>query len=112
MMQSQLYLCGRVAAAPEVRQTQKGKLMVRLLLETELVRETTEGAYQAESVTLPVSFFSREAEEVRSARPGDCLTIGTHLYGTRFEAPDGSVKHGVQITADQVLSGAPSLQKV
>jgi hypothetical protein len=80
--------------------------MVRLLLETELIRETAGGAHQSESVTLPVSFFSHEAEEVRSARPGDRLVVGTHLYGTRFNAPDGSVKHGVQIIVDQVLKGA------
>jgi hypothetical protein len=79
--------------------------MVRILLETELVRATTPGNYQSESVTLPVSFFSREAEEVRDAQPGDYLVIGAHLYGTRFEASDGGIRHGVQIIADRILQG-------
>jgi single-stranded DNA-binding protein len=90
---------------PELGKTKKGKLMVRILLETEFVRATTPGSYQSESVTLPVSFFSREAEEVRDARPGDHLVIGAHLYGTRYEAPDGNVKFGVQIIADAILQG-------
>jgi single-stranded DNA-binding protein len=102
---SQLYLTGRLAAAPEISQTKKGRLMVRLRLETELVRVTAQGIYQTESVTLPVSFFACEAEEVRRAQPGDYLVIGAHLYGTRFEASDGGVKHGVQIIADQILQG-------
>jgi single-stranded DNA-binding protein len=104
-MTSQLYLCGRVAASPELGKTKKGKLMVRILLETELVRATTPGSYQSESVTLPVSFFSDGAEEVRQAQPGDHLVIGAHLYGTRFKALDGGIKHGVQIIADQILQG-------
>jgi single-stranded DNA-binding protein len=99
-----------VAASPELGETKKGRSMVRILLETELIRCTTPGNYQSESVTLPVSFFSREAEEVRDARPGDHLVIGAHLYGTQFKAPDGSVKYGVQIIADQILQGA-ALQK-
>jgi len=79
---------------------------VRLLLETELIRCTTSGNYQSESVTIPVRFFSREAEAVRNARPNDYLTIGCHLYGTEFKAPDGIVKRGVQIIADQILQEA------
>jgi single-stranded DNA-binding protein len=104
-LHSQLYLSGRVAASPDLSKTKKGKPMVRLLLVTELVRCTTPGSCQSESVTLPVNFFSREAEEVRDAQPGDHLVIGAHLYGTRFEASDGGVKHGVQIIADTILQG-------
>ena len=107
-MHSQLYLCGRVAAVPELSTTKKGKPMVRILLETELVRATTPGNYQSESVPLPVSFFSREAEIVRDCQKGDFITIGCHLYGSRFEATDGTIKHGVHIIADQVLQGARS----
>jgi single-stranded DNA-binding protein len=110
-MQSQLYLSGRVAAAPELLQTQKGKFMVRLLLETEAIRETGLGNYQTETSTLPISFFSREAEEVRDALSGDHLVVGCHLYGTKFEASDGSVKHGVKIYADQVLHRSATLKE-
>jgi len=52
-LHSQLYLSGRVAAPPELDQTKNGKLTVRLLLETELIRCTTSGNYQSESVTIP-----------------------------------------------------------
>jgi single-stranded DNA-binding protein len=105
-MHSQLYLSGRVAAPPELGKTKKGKLMVRILLETEFVRTITPGSYQFESVTLPVNFFSREAEQVRDGQPSDTLIIGCHLYGSKYEAPDGTVKHGIQIVAEQVLQGA------
>ena len=111
-MISQLYLQGRVAVSPELGKTKKGKFMVRILLEIELVRATALGTYQAESVTLPISFFSREAEEVRDAQPGDNLVIGVHLYGTRFEAAGGIIKHGVQIIADQILQGVTHRKEV
>jgi|SRR6516225_1680548 single-stranded DNA-binding protein len=101
-MISQLYLAGRLAAAPEISQTKKGRLQVRLLLETELVRNNSDGL-KAESVIMPVSFFSREAEAVKDLVRGDSLTLGAHLYETRFEAPDGRVSHGVKIVADDVL---------
>ena len=101
-MISQLYLAGRLAAAPEISQTKKGGLQVRLLLETELVRNGS-GGLASESVVLPVSLFSREAEAVKTLLHGDSLTLGCHLYGTRFEAPDGRVSHGVKIVADDVL---------
>jgi single-stranded DNA-binding protein len=111
-MQSQIYLSDRLVAQAELSQNKKGKLIVKLLLETELVRPTTQGAFQAEAVTIPVSFFSREAEAVRECQPGDYLVIGAHLYGTRFEAPDGSVKRGVQIVADQILQRANRMKEV
>jgi single-stranded DNA-binding protein len=111
-MQSQIYLSGRLVTQPELSQTKKGKLTVRLLFETELVRPTAQGGFQAEAVTLPVSFFSREAEAVKDCQPGEYLVIGAHLYGTRFEAPDGGVKHGVQIVADQILQGTTRQKEV
>ena len=105
-MHSQLYLSGRLAADPEFSQTKKGNLIVKSLLETQFVRETTKGNFQSESVILPVSFFSREAEPVKDCRRGDFVVIGCHLYGTKFRAPDGTVNHGVKIIADHVLHGA------
>ena len=105
-MNSQIYLAGRVASSPELSRMRKGKTSVKLLLETEFVRSTVPGHYQAELVTLEVRFFSREAETVRDAQVGDRLVVGAHLYPTRFEAPDGKVNHGIQIVADQILQVA------
>jgi single-stranded DNA-binding protein len=105
-MHSQIYLTGRLAVDPELRRTKKDKLMVKLLLETELVRPAAQGGFQSKSVTLPVSFFSREADAVKDCQHGDYLVIGCHLYGAEFKAPDRTVKHGVQITVDQILQGA------
>ena len=102
-MQSQLYLSGRLAADPEFSQTKKGNLIVKLLLETEFVRETTKGNFQSETVILPINFFSREAEAVRNCQRGDALTVGCHLYGTEFRTPEGIAKRSTQIVADQVL---------
>ena len=65
-MHSQIYLSGKLAANPEVFATKKNKPWIKLLLETLLVRETSPGQFQSESVILPVSFFSREAEAVRA----------------------------------------------
>jgi hypothetical protein len=92
-----------VAASPELSKTKKGKLMARLLLETELIRATSSGSYQTESVTLPVIFFSREAEAVRQTQEGDYLVIGYHLYGTKFQSTNSDIRHGVQIVVDKVL---------
>ena len=105
-MQSQIYLSGRLVAQPELLQTKNGELMVRVLLEIELVRPAAQGGFQAEGVVLPVSFLRREAEAVRECQRRDSLVVGAHLYGTEFKAPDGTVKRGVQIIADQVLQGA------
>ena len=99
---SQLYLNGRLVADPERGQTKKGHLQVKILLATELVRKDGSG-FQAENVTLPVSFFGLEAEAVQGLVRGDWVTLGAHLYGTKYEAPDGRVSHGCRIVADQVL---------
>ena len=101
-MASQIYLDARVASNPESSQTKKGKLMVRLVVETVLVRELRPGEHQNETVTLPVTFFARAAEAVKNLRAGDLITIGAHLYGSEFRSPEGSIKRGVQIVADAV----------
>ena len=111
-MHSQLYLTGQLVADPELLQTKKGKLIVKLLLETEFIRQTTQGDFQPETVILPVNFFSREAEAVKDCRKGDFLTVGCHLYGTEFRATDGVVNHGVKIIADQVLQRATHQKEV
>src|SRR5262249_36842349 len=103
---------GRLASSPELAQTKKGRLWVRLLLETEFVRPTGSGGFQSELVVLPISLFSYEAEAVKDARKGDYLSIGCHLYGTKFESENG-IKYGCQIVADQVFQekGTPRLKE-
>jgi single-stranded DNA-binding protein len=102
-MHSQLYLSGRLAGNPELAQTKKGKLFVKLVLETSLIRETRPGETQTESVSLPITLFAGPAEQVKELHKGDPLTLGAHLYGTEFQAGDGVVKRGVQIIADAVF---------
>jgi single-stranded DNA-binding protein len=91
-MHSQLYLCGRLIGNPELGRTKKGKLWVKVLLETQLVRETRPEEIQSESVVLPISFFSAPAESVKDLKAGDALTVGGHLYGSEFKTDFGTVK--------------------
>jgi single-stranded DNA-binding protein len=104
-LHSQLYLTGRLAGPPELGTTKKGKLWVKLLLETELVRQTQPGDFQTESVTVPISFFSRPAEQVKNLARGAALTVGAHLYGTKFESDQG-IKYGVQLIGDVVFTNS------
>ena len=83
-MHSQIYLTGHLADNPEIGETRKGRLFVKILLEAEVVRETRPGEFQAESCILPVSCFSEPAETVKALRRGDQLTVGAHLYGTEL----------------------------
>ena len=101
-MTSQIYLHGRLSDNPELLQTKKGTLMVRILLSTQLLRETRPGEIQTEIITLPVKFFSYPAEQVKELKRGDELTIGAHLYGTKFENGD-TVRHGISLVADVVF---------
>ena len=52
-MYSQIYLTGHLADNPEIGETRKGRLFVKILLEAEVVRETRPGEFQAESCILP-----------------------------------------------------------
>jgi hypothetical protein len=98
-MTSQLYLTGRLAANPEAATTRKGKLWIKLLLETEFVREPKPGEFQTESVTIPISCFAYSAEQVKNPVRGASITVGVHLSGTKFEN-GGVTKHGVQLVAE------------
>jgi single-stranded DNA-binding protein len=102
-MHCQLYLSGRLVDNPEIGETKKGRLWVRLLLDTQLVRETRPGEFQSESCILPISLFSQPAETVKALRRGDQLAIGCHLYGTEFKPDSGPTKRGVQLVADCVF---------
>jgi single-stranded DNA-binding protein len=61
-MTSQIYLSGHLASNPELSETKKGKLRVKLILETTLIRETRPGEFQPESVVVPIQLFSEPAE--------------------------------------------------
>jgi single-stranded DNA-binding protein len=102
-LHSQLYLSGRLASNPELSETKKGKLRVKLILETTLVRETRPGEYQTESVVVPVNLFSQPAADVKDLKQGDELTVACHVYGTLYEPPGGASKRGVQLVADAVF---------
>jgi single-stranded DNA-binding protein len=106
-MHSQIYLTGKLHADPELVQTKKGRLWVKILLQSELTRENRPGEFVTESVILPVSLFSTPAEQVKNLKRGDSLTIGAHLYGTRFDGQDGP-KYGVQLVGDVAFLTARS----
>jgi single-stranded DNA-binding protein len=105
-MHSQLYLVGRLADNPEIGETKKGRLFVKILLETESVREIRPGEFQAENYILPISLFSQPAETVKGLRRGDQLTVGAHLNGTEYKPDSGPTKRGVQLVADIVFLAA------
>jgi hypothetical protein len=102
-MHSQLYLSGRLIGDPELLQTKKGKLLVKLVLEINLSREIRPGEIQTEFVSLPISLFAHPAEQVKNLKKGDVLTAGCHVSGTQYQPPDGPVKRGVQLIADVVF---------
>jgi single-stranded DNA-binding protein len=97
-----IYLSGRVSGNHEFRETKKGGLWLKLFLEIESVRPDGRGGVKTETSILPISCFSREAEAVKDLRNGAWVLIGVHLAGTEFTSPDGSIKRGVQLTANSV----------
>jgi single-stranded DNA-binding protein len=106
-LMSCLYITGRLVGSPVFSETQKGKTMAKLLLETELVREVNRGEFRAETHVLPVLLFSWVADQARDLRSGSSVTIAARLNGTSFTLPSGEVRHGVQLIAD-ALFFAPS----
>jgi single-stranded DNA-binding protein len=111
VMHSQLYLSGKLAAFPETGRTKNDKDWVRLLLETQLVREVRAGELQSESVIVPISCFSREAQAVKHLQRGEPLTLGCHLYGTQFRTLEGHTKYGLQLVADVILAAGAMLRQ-
>ena len=103
-MQNQIYLRGRIVGNPELSQTKKGRLWVKLLLETSVVREIRPGVLESESTSVPISFFARPAEQVKDLHSGEELMVGAYLNGTEFRNGD-TVRHGVSVTADVVFIG-------
>jgi single-stranded DNA-binding protein len=102
-----IYLTGRLAADPVFTETQKGKTIVKVLLEVELVREISRGEFRAETHLLPVTLFSWVADQARTLRSGSAVTIAAHLNGTKFTQPSGEVSHGIQLIADALLFPPP-----
>jgi hypothetical protein len=103
-MHSQLYLTGKLASEPETGTSRKNnKPWVRLLLETELIREPRPTEFQVETVLLPLSCFAWPAEVARSLHRGDSVLAGTHLVGTEFKTEDGTIRRGLQLIADSVV---------
>jgi single-stranded DNA-binding protein len=105
-MHSQIYLTGHLADNPDVGETKKGRLFVKILLETGSVRETKPGEFQAENTILPISLFAQPAETVKGLRRGDQLTVGARLNGTEYKPDSGPTKRGVQLVADVVFLAA------
>jgi hypothetical protein len=50
----------------------------------------------------PISCFAYSAEKVKTLARGAAITVGAHLYGTKFEGDQGT-KYGVQLIADTVF---------
>jgi hypothetical protein len=98
-----IYISGRLVGNPVFSETAKGKPMAKLLLETELVREVNRGEFRAETHTLPIILFSWVADQARTLRIRNSVTIAAHLSGTQFTQPSGEVRHGVQLVADALL---------
>jgi single-stranded DNA-binding protein len=99
---AEVYLNGKIVGSISVSTTAKGTAMARGLIESELVRKIGRDEYRAETHQLPFVVFSWIADALRDLRPGTTVTLGCRLNGTRYEAPDGSVKHGCQLVVDQI----------
>ena len=100
---SQIHIRGKLISEPEIGRTKKDKLLVRLLVEVELVRQPLPGEFQIETTFIPVACFAREAERAQSLHRGDTIFCGCHLYGTAYDLPDGRVKRGLQLIADYLV---------
>jgi single-stranded DNA-binding protein len=100
-MHSQLYLSGRLLNNPEINTTKRGHAWVKLLLETELVKSDGRGGLTQETIIVPLSCFGHPASTVKNLKAGDMLTVGCHLYGSRYQSEAG-IKHGIQLVVDAV----------
>jgi single-stranded DNA-binding protein len=109
-----IYLSGRLVSDPVFSETSKGKTMVKLLLETELVREVSRGEFRAETHLLPITIYSWLCDQARTLKSGSAVTIACHLSGSQFTPPGGETKFGTQLIADALLfssSPAPTTRR-
>jgi single-stranded DNA-binding protein len=102
MSSSEIYLSGQLFAEPEIGRTANNEPSVKILLLTELVRKKS-GLYKIETTVLPISCYCQSADQAAHLRHGDRLVVQWHLFGTAFRPPDGSVRRGVQIRADELI---------
>jgi single-stranded DNA-binding protein len=99
-MNDGIYLAGTLSGNPKLSETAKGKLMCRLLLSARIVREIKRGQFEDEEHLLPIVCFAWVAEQAKELVDGARVVVACHLSGSRFEAPSGEVRHGVQLIAD------------
>jgi single-stranded DNA-binding protein len=100
---SEIYLSGQLFAMPEVGRTSSNEPSVKILLLTDLVRKKDLGLYQIENTILPIACYCQLATQAAHLHQGDRLVVAGHLFGTTFRPPDGSVRRGVQIRADELI---------
>lgn len=90
-----LYLSGRLFAEPEIGQTANSEWPVKILLLTE------PGLYQIEPTVLPI--YCQAATQAHHLNHGDRVVVQGRLCGTTSRTPDGSIRRGVQIRADEFI---------
>jgi single-stranded DNA-binding protein len=94
-----------IAGEGEERQTKTGKLWICLPVEVETFRKAVDGEpAQQEHTTIVVNLFSKTAEIAKQyVHPGDPVAIQCRVQGTEYKAPNGAIKRGTSITADQLI---------
>jgi single-stranded DNA-binding protein len=102
-MTNSIYLSGRLVFKPELRKTKNDRDWCRILVEFSSTREVRPSEFVSETTIVPVDCFAQCAERVKGLKAGDQLTVGCHLYGTKFESDQGT-RHGVQLIADVVYA--------
>ena len=98
-----IVLSGRLAGDPVFSETQKGKVMCKILLEAELAREFSKGELRLETCLLPITLFSWVADQGRALGNGSSVTVAVRLSGTQFEKSPGEIRYGVQLVAETLL---------
>jgi single-stranded DNA-binding protein len=98
---STIHLVGRLVKAPAISTTQKGGSMVKILLETESVRQTKQGPI-SESQILPITAFGWAADSIAELSAGDKVMLSCRLQATEYRPPGGEIRRGVQIVAEIV----------
>src|SRR6516225_523114 len=100
----QIFLQGRLKSKPEIKESRNGKTWVKALIE----EDSRDDSRQNEPNILPIVCFGHAANRVKDLQPGDSVTVVCRLSGTRFEAPSGEIRYGVQLIGEQILVPAGS----
>ena len=98
---SSLILLGTVVGI-EPATTKTGKPWIKLSLEIQRFRPTSDTGGQDETTIVPVNLFSKLADTAGEyLHTGDAVAITARVSGTEYKDPKtGSVKRGVTLTAD------------